>query len=338
MNRVLPLLNPPVLYTPPNDLVLSMLNSSRFENQVDIANNFIEIIYKEDAVDGWVEFFGFNNYCNYQSLDFAHIPRDYCISTGQLITMTITLLELGYYILTKISTHYLSCYDNSRLPCSHEVTIYGYDAHLHILYLRDYFSPGKWVCAQCSYEEFSKGFYQHVYEDYLDGYIAIRQGKKKKEITFRPEIIVQKINFIFSGSCPSIIKADKEYGIGYFDEMKKRIKSCILYQRHFDFIYAHIVLMKCKLDFLQSFLPQDIEFSELINKCNNVLISAKQLQLYVLHEKISKTRRIDYSIHYNSIYNNASMLLERYSILLHDIAVLLQKRFNGAILRKEDQS
>lgn len=307
MKGSLPILKPPVQYSPPIDLLTSLL-CSEDRCYYDLINNFIEITYIRNSPIGWVEFWGFNDFRNFSSLDMSVIPRDY-INQNNLFDIIEDLINCGYYLMLNVNTQFIPCY-NRKMPLYHELCIWGFDSERKTVNIQDYFDTLYWSNNTCTYQEITDAFINYPFSDYIHGILAIRISKSQSS-QFYPQNISSRILLTLESQPGIIYSENKLYGISFFTEVRRVLTENNLFLRYFNFMYAHVFFMCLRTGYLQKIKRND-SIQLIFRTTKELFTKIKQIRLFVLYEIERKKNNKNYTIRFDRILNLVGQFEKEY--------------------------
>lgn len=326
MRTVLSLVDPPVYFTPPCDLITSILANAGEYQKYDLLEQFIEMVHSPDNEEGWVEFYGFDNPKNFPSLDHMIVPRDYILSKGNIVDIVKDLLDLGYYLLVNISVKEIRAYHMEN-GGHHELCIYGYDDEQSLFLIRDYFDITKWAENTCSYNELVNAFTLYNFPDYLRGILALKP-RANCDLGLNTKTIISKLQMTLTNTNPCV-KIKHTYGICFFDKVLSGIDDSehnreVLRIRHYNFLFAHMYHMDKRLSYYYAIHPENESLKQLVNISRELLASMKRLRLMVLvyNKRIMTTPYKEGR--YDTIRKLTSKILWKYKETLNDFLQCLK--------------
>ena len=125
MDIILDISKPIINFIPPVDMILSILGSEIDTMQNVIWENYIKVKCRKNFLyDSWIEFEGFSDWENFQTLEFQLLPR--CFTGQEFRDLLIRALNDGNYVYYVHNTYYVSNYENfHKQHRDHEIFIYG---------------------------------------------------------------------------------------------------------------------------------------------------------------------------------------------------------------------
>ena len=253
---------PLVCYTPPNDLVMSVILAKATCEHPLLLENYIDICYQQND---WVEFRGMNEITSYPGLHFCRLPRDIIDSREIFENAICRLIDAGYYLIFQICINYVHCYRFEKEKQFHEITVFGYDNDARQFFVRDYFSFGKETKEVCSFDELYDAYSSMPYSDWIGGVVGVKTTEEfeSRKVPDRQLIITRLKNAIMSASIPQ-----RHYsfyvGFSFFEFVKDIIINSAkgnepFHMRHFNFIYAHVFLMRNRILYFYNSGAQDYD-------------------------------------------------------------------------------
>lgn len=237
-----------------------------------VYDNFIQLVYGVD----W-NMLMFENHemflekcpgITYYMIPKRMISRDENgIAMKKMITDTINNND---YLLIYIDRYYLSFdskyYHTHHLQ--HELLIYGYDDD--VLYIADYSSNGKYIFAQCTFNELYDGYFNMQIDENSQYMGDVRILHVDNNIKY--EINMQQMEYALNAFLDSktsfyLNKVQEQiFGMKVFNILSERVKkcekeNCNIDIRSFHLLYEHILLMRLRVKYL-------IENNYFISKCS----------------------------------------------------------------------
>ncbi|MDC7224961.1 MAG: hypothetical protein PQJ60_14530 [Spirochaetales bacterium] len=96
-----------------------------------------------------------------------------------IVDFVIDALDRDHYVFLKVNRKYFPSFNGyQKWNSVHELFIYGYDRERQILFIGDNMDEGKYVFAQCSFEEFTQA-YEDTKKDSYGGVILATMDREK---------------------------------------------------------------------------------------------------------------------------------------------------------------
>ncbi|HIV91549.1 MAG TPA: hypothetical protein H9744_07710 [Candidatus Eisenbergiella stercoravium] len=239
MDIILDISKPIINFIPPVDMILSILGSEIDTMQNVIWENYIKVKCRKNFLyDSWIEFEGFSDWENFQTLEFQLLPRSF---TGQEFRdLLIRALNDGNYVYYVHNTYYVSNYENfHKQHRDHEIFIYGYNLEEDLFYGADYFDYRTYRHQALKRKQLEEAYLYLNDMDYVGGILLIRKKTVGVDINYRK--IKEGLESLLSGSWQRKESLD---GLGFLGNMKNYIlNSPDISIKLISFPYCHVKLM-----------------------------------------------------------------------------------------------
>lgn len=268
-------------------------------------NNFIQIRYVYD----WDTFFFDYHHLlmdNCPWLDHHCIPRHFLQSKWNSLSSFITeSIDQGHYVYFYTDHYYISASGSyGKEHRWHEMFIYGYDRNRQVYLVADNFLNGKYVHAECPFDEVEKG-YRSIQSD-NQFFLNMHLFSKKEEEAYiidLPQIVRSIEHYMYS--TPSLDVSFKEktaFGIeavklitqkGPFLSLTEPVFQTEkdLDRRAFHLFWEHKKLMLDRFKYLED--KFQFEFSEeIIREYEGIVFDYKVLRNMALKFNLKKDRNL----------------------------------------------
>lgn len=276
MNVILDVPMPSVNYTPPNDAILSILQSNMELHWGTICENFLGMVGKDTF---WIEFRWFQMWTNYRTMDMARIPHA-MFDRHTILEQLRQAIRSGYHILLNVDTFYIQNYVNyQRNHQWHDLFVLGFDEDAQVFHCRDYYNYQHYIQAAIPYQQLADSYILYGFDrDYLNGILLLQQkrGHHMVLLPFHWERLYDGLHTLVAP--PKLDINDKQWcGFQYFSHIKAAFQNSpqTLGLRPVHFLIAHIQIMKLRLQLLSAhyaFIPHSLleESSLLLKKAQQV--------------------------------------------------------------------
>jgi len=330
MKKILNFNGPIINCLPKYNSMSAIINSSSNEYaKLEFIDNFIDIKYEFSDIHIWEEFYDYNHWKNFDTLDFSVINRSifagYKSSTVEFLCNAV---DNDYYVFINALPYFNSAYETMRdnVYFPHEILVYGYDNEKRLFSCADFFNEN--YCSKtCGFDELAESIDKYEnrpnsgFEVYEDDVILIKHNTRKK---------VVDINYVHK-TLNSFLSSKKVgdvwpfYGYSWIDSLISSVSTLNrpvriwLHEIALCFLREHIKLMINRMQYFNNG-----ELDQSIQKCEQLLGIVTNCIMLLL--KLGYATDTNYTEHRlnKSILENLSYVNKEYDKCIKDLILFIE--------------